>query len=376
MTFHPVPQKHNLLPYELTFEEKDVHSFLLSMPERSELCVVVPAYNEEQVISSSLKAMTDIISKDHIYVVSDGSTDRTVELARQHTDNVLELTQNMGKAAALDQLIQANNLITRYEYILFSDADSRLAPNFLEEIKKYTIHDPACIVGTVASDKHGLISAYRTYEYGLSHRVYKQAQSKMRVITVAPGSSSLYRSDVLRELDFSNHTLTEDFDLTLQIYEKNLGRVIYAPKAKVITQDPQSLGDYWKQVMRWYTGFWQNVLLHKIYKPNKAVNVEIWIIVADSLSWIVALVLGIQHPVFFGQVMLVSLIITEVLSFSILMLEKQYWALKYMPMFFLFQLINIATYILSFFRAFKFRNSNKALLWQKVSRYAVSSDVQ
>src|SRR5205823_656630 len=109
-------------------------------------------------------------------------------------------------------------------------------------------------------------------EYGLSHRVYKQAQNKMRTITVAPGSSSLYRSDVLRELDFGNQTLTEDFDLTLQIYRRKLGRVVYAPRAKVITQDPPTLKDYWNQVMRWYTGFWQNVFMHRIYLPTSMVN--------------------------------------------------------------------------------------------------------
>ncbi len=355
--------------YAVQFNEQEVESFLEATPSRHEVCVVVPAYNEEQVIDASLTAMAEIIGKEHIFVVSDGSSDRTAELARLHTDNVLELPENMGKAKALDQLIRAFNLVARYEYILFSDADSRLAPNFLEEVKKYVASDAACIVGTVASDRRGLVSAYRTYEYGMSHRVYKRAQSTMQVITVAPGSSSLYRSDVLRELDFTNHTLTEDFDLTLQIHRYGLGRVVYAPGAKVITQDPPTIKDYWKQVMRWYTGFWQNVFMHRIYLPNSTVNLEIWFLVLDSMSWVAGLILGLYNPHLLLSMLGVMIVMTEAMSLVILLMERAYWAIPYMPFFIIFHVMNLMSYGLSFFRAIF--NQSKRLSWQKVSRYSV-----
>lgn len=332
-------------------------------------CVVVPAYNEEPVIGSSLARLCEVVYHQHIYVVSDGSKDKTAQIARQFTSNVLELQQNVGKAKALNFLIRSFHLLDRYNYVLFADADSRLSSNFMTEIKKFTIHEPACIVGTVISDRHGLISAYRTYEYGMTHRFFKTAQHMMRVITVAPGCASLYRSDVLAQLDFNNHTLTEDFDLTLQIHKNKLGNILYASKARVITQDPPTLRDYWKQIVRWYTGFWQNIYLHKLYAPNSKVNFEILLMLVDSLSWIFALGVAIMEPLLFLNLLIGFYMINTVLGCIILVLERRGWAIKYIPLFPMFQFINITAYTYSFFRA-TFSRSKK-LSWQKVTRYSV-----
>ena len=178
----------------------------------------------------------------------------------------------------------------------------------------------------------------------------------------------MYRGDVLSQLLFSNRTLTEDFDLTLQIHDQKLGKIVYLPQAKVITQDPPTLRDYWKQVTRWCTGFWQNVRLHKIYKFRRRVDFEVMMLVADGLSWIVAILLAFLHPQFFLTLLILSSIVTEVLALAILALDRQWWAIKFMPLFVIFPLINVASYCYSFFRAFFFNPEH--LTWQKVRRYA------
>jgi cellulose synthase/poly-beta-1,6-N-acetylglucosamine synthase-like glycosyltransferase len=166
------------------------------LPNKSELAIIIPAFNEERVIGASLKVLTRVIHVDHIYVVSDGSVDRTVEIAEGYGVNVLGIKNNLGKAGALAAVIDAYKLVDKYEYLLFSDADSRLEPNFLDLIRPYLKDRPACIVGTVCSDRHGVISAYRTFEYGYGFHIIKRAQNVLRMITVAPGCASLYRSDI------------------------------------------------------------------------------------------------------------------------------------------------------------------------------------
>src|SRR6266498_1563115 len=208
-------------------------------------CVVVPAFNEAQVIEASLDRLLGLLLQGDIYVVSDGSSDETGRIARRMGVNILTLARNQGKARALHSLIQFFELTKKYDYILFSDADSQMAPDFLTVAQKYLQDRPACIVGTVKSDKYGLISAYRTYEYSLTHQIFKRAQDILNVITVAPGCASLYRSDIIDQLEFSHRTLTEDFDLTIQIHQKKLGQIVYAPDAYVITQDPPTVRDYW-----------------------------------------------------------------------------------------------------------------------------------
>lgn len=335
---------------------------------KKNFCAIVPAYNEEKVIGGAIQSLRCEFRQDDIFVVSDGSTDKTAAIARKSGVHVLALYKNVGKARGQQELLKKFAITSKYKYVLFFDADSRLAPHFLDEIKKHLKSKPGLIVGTVASMRKGLISAFRTYEYGLSHRIYKSAQNIMGLITVAPGCASLYRADILDQLDFSNNTLTEDFDLTIQIHKNQLGRIVYENKARVITQDPFDLPDYWRQVTRWNTGTWQNFLGHRLFLPNKKVNLELYFLLLDNVLFAVSLTLGFMHREFFALILLS--IFGSVLIFGtiIALVEKAYWILQYIPLFPLFYLINIASYYYSIFRLLVFRN--KLLNWQKVKRYS------
>lgn len=335
---------------------------------KAKFCVIVPAFNEERVIEPSLKSLKKMVLRDHIYVVSDGSKDDTVKIAKRNHANVLALRKNYGKANAIFKLIKKFDLNDRYKYILFSDADSRLGQDFIKQINSTISQKPACIVGTVTSDRYGLISAYRTYEYLLTHKIYKNAQNNIGVITVAPGCAALYRSDVLKQLDFSHNTLTEDFDLTLQIHEKKLGKIIYVPKAEVITQDPPTLLDYWNQVLRWYTGFWQNILLHRLYLPTRKINFEIYLLVVDALFLVVALALAIAEPRLFLKMATIMFLAMYLSSTFILLIYRKWWALIFVPLFPIFSALNLTAYFLGLCRAVFIRQN---LLWNKVRRYRI-----
>lgn len=86
----------------------------------SRTAALIPAYNEEQRIASTVKAACSIPGVDEIVVIDDGSSDRTADSAREagaHT--VVCLPQNSGKGAAL----QAGFEATDAEIILMLDAD-------------------------------------------------------------------------------------------------------------------------------------------------------------------------------------------------------------------------------------------------------------
>ncbi len=332
-------------------------------------CAIIPAYNEERVIVSSLCSLKNVFSKKDIYVVSDGSSDKTVILARGEGVNVLNLENNVGKAIAQEKVIEKFKLTKRYKYILFSDADSQLDSNFLRAMEPCLSKNPALIVGTVKSHKRGLISAFRTFEYGLSHRVYKRAQNFIRTITVAPGCASLYRSSILEKLSLKNGTITEDFDLTIQIYQKKLGRIIYAPKAIVITQDPMTLKDYWKQVLRWNLGTWQNYFLHRLYKPNSRYNLELNFLFIDNFLWVASILLAIAYHGIVLNIILGMIATIYVIAIIISFLEHKLWIILYILAFPIFFFINIAAYFYSLFRVIYSLRRNRKLTWNKVARY-------
>lgn len=92
------------------------------------LSVVIPAYNEEKRISSTLKNIIDYFNKQHynveIIVINDGSSDKTADIVESYTKKsneikLINLERNSGKAAAL----KAGFEKAQGEYILFSDAD-------------------------------------------------------------------------------------------------------------------------------------------------------------------------------------------------------------------------------------------------------------
>lgn len=62
---------------------------------------VIAAYNEEDTIAEVLTALKASPLIDEIIVVSDGSTDRTVEISRSFDVRTIALLENQGKGAAM-----------------------------------------------------------------------------------------------------------------------------------------------------------------------------------------------------------------------------------------------------------------------------------
>src|SRR5438128_2282576 len=98
---------------------------------RASVSVVIAARNEEANIARRIREFLDLIETagvpGEIIVVSDGSTDRTVEVAREREGadvRILDLAMNVGKAAALSQACA----LARYDIIVFADTRQTWAP--------------------------------------------------------------------------------------------------------------------------------------------------------------------------------------------------------------------------------------------------------
>ena len=106
----------------------------MSKPKPTISCLI-PAYNEAKTIASVIEVVKKAKDKkliSEIIVVSDGSTDRTAEIARTAgADLVLELPKNLGKGGA----VLAGVAEAKGENILMLDGDLlHLNPDHLATI--------------------------------------------------------------------------------------------------------------------------------------------------------------------------------------------------------------------------------------------------
>ena len=114
------------------------------------LSVVIPAWNEEQRLPSTLDQYVSLCEAFHlpfeVIVVADGVTDRTVEVASLYSDRgvkVLRFDDRLGKGGAvLEGFRQA-----KYDIVGFLDADAPVTPVSLA----YLIAELTSADGAVAS---------------------------------------------------------------------------------------------------------------------------------------------------------------------------------------------------------------------------------
>ena len=83
------------------------------------ITAIIAAYNEKKTIQDVLTQVKKVKTIDKIIVVSDGSIDRTAEIARELEVEVVELKENMGKGGALRRGVDA----CKSDIILLLDAD-------------------------------------------------------------------------------------------------------------------------------------------------------------------------------------------------------------------------------------------------------------
>lgn len=81
------------------------------------VAVVIPAYNEEETVATVVRAALELTPE--VVVASDGSADRTAEVARAAGARVVELPENRGKGPALKAALEAATA----DLVVMLDAD-------------------------------------------------------------------------------------------------------------------------------------------------------------------------------------------------------------------------------------------------------------
>jgi cellulose synthase/poly-beta-1,6-N-acetylglucosamine synthase-like glycosyltransferase len=150
------------------------------------ITMIIPVHNEERRIARKIANTAELqYPQDRLQVifVSDGSTDRTAAIIREHElarATLIELPVRRGKAAALNAGLDAATA----EIVVFSDASIQLNPDALVQIVR-RFADPAvgCVSGEDPVVGSGGEALYGRYELFL-----RRLESSVHSIVGASGS--------------------------------------------------------------------------------------------------------------------------------------------------------------------------------------------
>lgn len=174
------------------------------------ISVVIPLYNKEHYIQKTVESvLAQTFSDFELIIVDDGSTDNSVSIVKNISDERIRLLseKNSGQAVARNYGIRSSSA----DLIAFLDADDEWLPNFLETIyAMYQQYPEAGMYGTAYSVYvNGEHARDNTWMPELGTRVLQSYFNDTAVYgkTVFPTSASAARREALDKI----HGYQEDY---------------------------------------------------------------------------------------------------------------------------------------------------------------------
>ena len=250
--------------------------------------VLVPAYNEEKSIGRCIEALLcqDYGGPMEIIVIDDGSSDSTAKIISTYPVKFIDLKKNGGKANALNRGIEE----AKGDILVFTDSDSNMVKDTISCLVKTLMDDSDAqmVTGTVLinnPEKSSVMRRIMIYcqmiEYHLEQEIMRYLQGLGGNILVCPGPSTAVRRSVCDVVRFSDDTIVEDADFTVNVLQKSM-KVVQNPQAKVYTNAPETLGAWYKQRTRWWFGYLQVWKIHRRWSVGNT-----WM-VYNYLSYIIS----------------------------------------------------------------------------------------
>lgn len=205
--------------------------------------LIIPVSNEAVRIERKIANTAELIyPRDRLQVlfVSDGSTDRTVELLRRHQPlgaDVIELPIRRGKAAALNAGIER----AVHDILVFTDASIELEPRALEQIVRQ-FADPGigCVSGEDLIAESGGEAWYGRYEL-----MVRRLESAVHSIAGASGSFYAQRRSLCQPF---TPGMAPDFLSVLRTVEQGYRAVSEPQAAGAMTSVKEPQGEFERKV--------------------------------------------------------------------------------------------------------------------------------
>ena len=280
--------------------------------ETPPVSIIIPAYNEEEVIVRTVdSSLAQEYPAFEVIVVNDGSSDTTLQrliqryelikvdqlyrdvlktepirgfyYSKKHPNlSVIDKVQG-GKADALNTGIN----VSHYPYFCSVDADSILDVSALLKIMIQVVESPVPVVacgGDVRvlngmnrpEDRHetpelpeSFLAMFQIVEYLRSFLFGRIGWNAMGGSTILSGAFSLFlKEGVIQSGGYDREQVSEDLEIVLKLHryysaQNRPYKIDYALDAICWTEVPESLRELGRQRRRWQVGLFQSSWKHR-----------------------------------------------------------------------------------------------------------------
>lgn len=282
------------------------------------ISILVPTYNEEKTIVSSVRSFLALHYPEfEVIVVCDGPKDRTLEVLKEafalvevempyrrrlgtkpvrkvlrslkHPNLLVVDKENGGKADALN----AGLNLARYPLFAGVDADSLLDAQALLRASRLFLEDEGVLAvgGTIrplngSVVQGGVVESLRLpqnflekiqiIEYARAFFMGRAGWSAMDALLIISGAFGVFRrEEVVRIEGYRTDTVGEDMELVVRLHrrareEGRPYRILYTPDPICYTEVPSDWRTLRRQRNRWHRGLWEVLLLHRgmLFNPR------------------------------------------------------------------------------------------------------------
>ena len=285
---------------------------VFASPLTPPISILVPAYNEEAGIVESVRSLLGLRYPEfEVVVISDGSTDGTIEelrrafdlvparralrdriptgrvraayASRRHPELSVIEKENGGKADSMNCGVNA----ARFPYVCAIDADAMLEEDALLRVAKPMLDDPDRVAATggivrIANGcliEHGRVVAaglprsrlatMQVVEYFRAFLVGRVAWSRLQSLLIISGAFGLFRRSLVEAAGgWATDTVGEDLELVVRLHRYLRGRgedyrIEFVPDPVCWTECPEELGQLASQRRRWQRGLAETLWRHR-----------------------------------------------------------------------------------------------------------------
>jgi cellulose synthase/poly-beta-1,6-N-acetylglucosamine synthase-like glycosyltransferase len=284
---------------------------VMRSPATPGVSVIVPSFNEEKNIVDTVRSLLMLnYPQFEVIVVSDGSTDRTLEILEhafglfrapgtaEHRLDTREVRGvyrslalrevvvidkvNGGKADAINAGINA----AHFPLVCVIDADSVVEEHALTRAVLPFIEDPTTVasggivrIGNGCRVEEGRVTdvraprrwlaTFQVVEYLRAFLAARVTHSAFNALLIVSGAFGVFRRDVVLEAGgLRTDTVGEDMELVVRLHrfcreQKRPYRIVFQPDPVVWTEAPETAAQLARQRNRWQRGTLQVIEQHR-----------------------------------------------------------------------------------------------------------------